>query len=139
LKNLHPVQRKRQSYPGIADRSTAPEPPDVHLEPNQVDKISRNEYYTAIDTFASSISLGFERLIRNCITNGRVNWTDHALQRCSKWGLTTGDCVNALKSGTVDPAEWEKGTWRYRVRAGRITVVIAFRDMRTLTVITIWT
>lgn len=79
-----------------------------------------------------------KRLIRECITGGRVSWTDHALERCSKWRLTTGDCVNALKAGAVDPAEWEMGTWRYRVRAGRITVVIAFRDERSLTVITAW-
>lgn len=80
-----------------------------------------------------------ERLIRGCITRGSVRWTDHVLERCSERGLTTVDCVNALKSGTVDPAEWENGTWRYRVRAGKITVVIAFRDPRTLTVITAWT
>lgn len=79
-----------------------------------------------------------KRLIRDCMTSGRVSWTRHALERCSERGLTTGDCVNALKSGTVDPAEWENGTWRYRVRAGEITVVIAFRDMRALTVITAW-
>lgn len=49
------------------------------------------------------------------------------------------DCVNALRAGAVDPAEWENGTWRYRVRAGRITVVVAFRNVRALTVITVWT
>lgn len=80
-----------------------------------------------------------KQLIRKCLSSGRVNWTSHATQRCLDRGLTTVDCVNALKSGTVDPAEWENGTWRYRVRAGRITVVIAFRDVRTLTVITVWT
>ena len=79
------------------------------------------------------------QLIRDCITLGSVSWTHHALERCSERGLTTGDCVNALKSGAVDPAEWENGTWRYRVRAGPITVVIAFRDERSLTVITAWT
>jgi hypothetical protein len=80
-----------------------------------------------------------KRLIRDCIACGHVNWSDHATKRCLERGLTTGDCVNALKAGTVDPAELENGTWRYPVRAGRITVVIAFRDVRTLTVITVWT
>ena len=79
------------------------------------------------------------RLIRDCMTRGSVRWTDHVLERCSERGLTTVDCVNALRSGVVDPAEWENGAWRYRVRAGPITVVIAFRDARTLTVITAWT
>ena len=80
-----------------------------------------------------------KRLIKECMTRGSVRWTDHVLERCSERGLTTVDWVNALKSGTIDPAEWENGTWRYRVRAGEITVVIAFRDPRTLTVITAWT
>ena len=80
-----------------------------------------------------------KQLIRECITRGHVNWTNHALHRCSERGLTTVDCVNALRAGAVGPAEWENGTWRYRVRAGKITVVIAFRDVRALTVITVWT
>lgn len=80
-----------------------------------------------------------KQLIRECIAREHVNWTDHALHRCSERGLTTVDCVNALKSGVVDPAEWENGTWRYRVRAGPITVLVAFRDARALTVITAWT
>ena len=72
------------------------------------------------------------------MNDGTVRWTDHATKRRLERRLTMGDCVNALKSGTVDPAEWENGTWRYRVRAGEITVVIAFRDVRALTVITAW-
>lgn len=80
-----------------------------------------------------------KRLIRKCVSDGLVSWTNHALQRCSERELTTVDCVNALRAGTVDPPEWENGTWRYRVRAGPITVVIAFRDARALTVITVWT
>ncbi len=80
-----------------------------------------------------------KRLIKDCIACGQVNWTDHAIKRCLERGLTTVDCVNALRAGTVDPAEWEAGTWRYRVRAGKITVLIAFRDARALTVITAWT
>ena len=80
-----------------------------------------------------------KQLIKNCIACGQVSWTHHAFRRCSERGLTTGDCVNALKAGTVDPAELENGTWRYRVRAGPITVVIAFRNVRALTVITVWT
>ena len=79
-----------------------------------------------------------KRLIRDCLARGHVRWTNHATERLLERGLTTGDCVNALKSGAVDPAEWENGTWRYRVRAGEITVVIAFRDVRALTVITAW-
>ena len=79
-----------------------------------------------------------KRLIRDCITRGSLRWSNHALERIPERGLTTGDCVNALKSGAVEPPEWENGSWRYRVRAGEITVVIAFRGARDLTVITAW-
>lgn len=78
------------------------------------------------------------RQIRDCIARGSVRWTNHVLERCSERGLTTGDCVNALKSGAVEPTGWEHGAWRYRVRAGDVTVVVAFRGQRQLTVITAW-
>ena len=65
-------------------------------------------------------------VIRNIIERGTVRWTAHALQRLAARDLTTVDCVNALRAGVVDPPELENGTWRYRVRAGRIGVVVAF-------------
>lgn len=79
-----------------------------------------------------------KRLIRDCITRGSLSWSSHALERIPERGLTTVDCVNALKSGAVEPPEWENGSWRYRVRSGEITVVIAFRGAREMTVITAW-
>ena len=44
----------------------------------------------------------------------------------------------ALRAGVVDRPELENGTWRYRVRGGRISVVVAFRSEDTLVVITAW-
>ncbi len=43
-----------------------------------------------------------------------------------------------LRAGTVDPAEFEKGCWRYRVRTQRIVVVIAFRSVTEIRVVTAW-
>lgn len=79
-----------------------------------------------------------KRVIRNILERGNVRWTGHALQRLPARDLTTVDCVNVLRAGVVDPAELENGTWRYRVRAGRISVVVAFRSEDTLVVITAW-
>ena len=79
-----------------------------------------------------------KRLIRDCITRDSLRWSNHALERIPERGLTTVDCVNALKSGAVEPPEWENGSWRYRVRSGKIAVVIAFRGAREMTVITAW-
>ena len=79
-----------------------------------------------------------DRVIREIVARGTVRWTDHALRRLSERTLTTVDCVNALRAGTVDPAELENPTWRYRVRAGGTTVVVVLRSERELTVITAW-
>lgn len=46
--------------------------------------------------------------------------------------------MNVLRAGVVYPPELENGTWRYRVRGGRINVVVAFRSEDTLVVITAW-
>lgn len=43
-----------------------------------------------------------------------------------------------LRGGIVQPPEYEKGTWRYRVETGRMAVVIAFRSRSELVVITAW-
>ena len=79
-----------------------------------------------------------KRLIRKIIASGTVRWTEHALKRVSERGLTTVDCVNALRAGAVGPAELEGRTWRYPVQAGRTTVVVVLRSKRALTVITAW-
>ena len=79
-----------------------------------------------------------ERLIRNIVERGTVRWTTHALQRLPARDLTTVDCVNILRAGVVDPPELQNGTWRYRVRGGRIAVIVAFRSEDTLVVITAW-
>ena len=78
------------------------------------------------------------RLIRNIIERGTVRWTAHALQRLPARDLTTVDCVNVLRAGVVHPPELENGTWRYRVRGGRINVIVALRSEDTLVVITAW-
>ena len=52
--------------------------------------------------------------------------------------LTTVDGVNVLRSGVVEPPEWEDGSWRYRVRAGRVTVVVVFRSEQALVLVTAW-
>lgn len=79
-----------------------------------------------------------KRVIGNIMERGNVRWTAHALQRLPARDLTTVDCVNVLRAGVVYPPALENGTWRYRVRGGRIDVVVAFRSEDTLVVITAW-
>ena len=78
------------------------------------------------------------QLIRTILNAGTVRFSGHALEEMAKDQLTTVDCTNVLRGGVVEPAEWDAGTWRYRVRAARIYVVVAFRSETQLVVITAW-
>lgn len=48
------------------------------------------------------------------------------------------DVVNILRGGVVEQPELVNGTWRYRVRTQRMTVVIAFRSDAEIRVVTAW-
>lgn len=68
-------------------------------------------------------------LIRRLLQDGRFvapSARSHARQEMNKDRLTDGDLLNVLRAGAVDPAEWENGEWRYRVRTQRMTAVVAF-------------
>lgn len=77
-------------------------------------------------------------LIRQILETGTVSFSDHALEEMRKDKLTTVDCTNVLRGGVVDPGEWERGSWRYRVRTNTICVVVTFRSETHLVVVTAW-
>jgi hypothetical protein len=79
-----------------------------------------------------------KRLIIEILRTGTVSFSSHARQEMAKDGLTAVEVVNVLRGGVVEPPEWEHGSWRYRARSGRITVVIVFRSALTLVVVTAW-
>ena len=78
------------------------------------------------------------RLIQNILADGEVVSSKHATEEMAKDGLTIIDCVNILRGGVVEPAEWENGSWRYRVHTQRIWVVVAFRSEKRLVIVTAW-
>jgi hypothetical protein len=78
-------------------------------------------------------------LIHRIIRDGQVAWSQHAIDEMRKDKLTTVDCTNVLRAGAVtEPADLERGTWRYRVHTQRMCVVVAFRSDEELVVITVW-
>jgi Domain of unknown function (DUF4258) len=77
-------------------------------------------------------------LIRQILDMGEVSFSQHALTEMTADELTTVDCVNVLRGGVVEEPEWERGSWRYRVRTARIYVVVVFRSSSALTVVTAW-
>lgn len=78
------------------------------------------------------------RRIRQILDSGTVVPSGHALSEMENDNLTLVDCVNVLRGGYPDPAEWERGSWRYRVRTARICVVIAFRSEQEIVIVTAW-
>jgi hypothetical protein len=78
------------------------------------------------------------RLIREILEKGSVSFSGHSEKALSDDDLSTVDAVNVLRGGVVEPAEFEDGTWRYRVRTRRIAVVIVFRSASEIMVVTAW-
>ncbi|MDD5307078.1 MAG: DUF4258 domain-containing protein [Deltaproteobacteria bacterium] len=78
------------------------------------------------------------RLIREIVRGGSVTFTGHALAEMAKDDLATTDVLNMLRGGVVEPAEFENGSWRHRVRTARMCVVVAFRSAIELRVVTAW-
>ena len=78
------------------------------------------------------------RLVLDILADGEVVSSRHAAEEMAKDELTLVDCINVLRAGVVEPAELERGTWRYRVHTRRIWVVVAFRSKTRLVVVTAW-
>ena len=67
-----------------------------------------------------------------------MTFSRHVEEEMAKDKLTMVDVTNILRGGVVDPAEFENGSWRYRVRSARIAVIVAFRSESELRVVTAW-
>ena len=77
-------------------------------------------------------------LIRTILAKGEFRLTSHALDELENDDLQEVDAVNVLRAGVVEGCDFERGSWRYRVRTPRITVVVAFRSETALVVVTGW-
>lgn len=60
--------------------------------------------------------------------DGYIGVGDHAVGELEADDLDMLDVHNILRCGTVEPAEWEGGEWRYRVKTNRMAVVVAFDE-----------
>jgi hypothetical protein len=78
------------------------------------------------------------KLLLRILATGEVRFTSHALAEMAKDGVTTQDVEAVLRGGVVEPGELEKGTWRYRLRAGGVYVVVTFRSETMAVVVTAW-
>jgi len=82
-----------------------------------------------------------KRLILAILVGGTVAFSKHAELEMANDNLgpiEKIDVINVLRGGVVEPGELEKGSWRYRVRTQRISVVVVFRTETALVVVTAW-
>ncbi len=80
-----------------------------------------------------------KKLIRWIIGKGIVTYSQpHAEEQMRKRRISTVDCVNVLRGGTVAEGEYENGGWRYRVFTPKMCVVIRFESETLLEIITAW-
>ena len=79
-----------------------------------------------------------KRRIRDILVEGEVVFTAHAFEEMKQDGISQAEVVHVLRSGVVEPAESERGSWRYRVRANKIYAVVSFRSALIALVVTAW-
>jgi len=79
-----------------------------------------------------------KRLVRRILESGVTTFSQHAREEMAKDRLTDVEVLRVLRSGTCERSDWERGTWRYRMRTQQIVVVVAFRSEHALRVVTAW-
>jgi hypothetical protein len=77
-------------------------------------------------------------VLRAILVSGEVVFSGHALTEMENDGITQADVIRILRSGTVEPAEFERGPWRYRVRTQSAYAVVSFRSEVSAVVVAAW-
>ena len=76
--------------------------------------------------------------IRTVLAEGEVVFTSHALEEMKHDGISQAKVIDVLRGGVVEPAEFERGSWRCRVRAHKVYAVLSFRSAATALGVTAW-
>ena len=79
--------------------------------------------------------------ILEILERGRIRFTKYCRGRMAERKVTEVDVMHVLRGGVVEPAELEGQAWRYRVRAGRIHVVVEIDqdvDGAFVLTVTVW-
>ena len=80
-----------------------------------------------------------KKRIREILSDGNLVVWGHARQEMAKDALSMLDVEHVLRAGLVEePAEFEKGEWRYRFRTPKIAVIVSFDSETEAHVVTAW-
>lgn len=80
-------------------------------------------------------------LIKMMANDCKILFTDHAIKELKNDDLDRVDAINILSSSAskiVDEPEQKNGNWRYRVITEKICVVIEFKSVNGILVITVF-
>ena len=78
------------------------------------------------------------RLLTEILSAGQLNFSRHAREEMAKDKMVEQDAINVLRAGSLDPAEMERGSWRYRVHTLRFFVVVTFVEATAAIIVTAW-
>ncbi len=78
------------------------------------------------------------KLLREILVSGTLTYSGHAKEELAKDKLTTQDVVNVLRAGVVEPSEFERGSWRHRVKTNAMCVVLVLVSEQEAVVVTAW-
>lgn len=80
-----------------------------------------------------------KKLVLEILANGAVTYSRHAREEMADDDLAELDVTNVLRAGRMKmPAEFEHGSWRYRIETASMAVVIAFDSETHVIVVTAW-
>lgn len=79
-----------------------------------------------------------KRVLWAALASGGISFTNHALQEMAKDGITEDEALLVLRGGIVEPGEFVRQSYRYRVHASRAYVVVALRSTSAAVVVTAW-
>lgn len=104
----------------------------------------RNVRLDVTSILTSKVKEPFDRyqarkLIAKILVSGDVVVWDHCKDELAKDDLDIVDATNVLRCGQItEPAEQERGRWRYRVHTEHMGVVVQFEADESLSIVTAW-
>ena len=81
------------------------------------------------------------KVIKDILKAGRpFVYPDHAKKKMARFKMDPLDCTHVVKAGVVYDPEFENGSWRYRICAGGMTVIVEFRlrEPHEIVIVTMW-
>lgn len=100
--------------------------------------VAKDKALPIVDCERPIVPARAKQLIQQILKEGVYSFTQHAEKEMAKDDMSNMDCIAVLRGGAVEAAEFERGSFTYRVRTRRMTVVVTFRSQSHLVVITAW-